>query len=146
MKDIYAAISNTDKFIYNDFFTTHSSWTTLSHRLPCGKEMVHHDVRSREATHVRRCKYRSRQTITSQIAKIPNDRQILLGVPSALGVGGIGFLMSSRCSPWLLDYMFVTDRVAVASFDIGNQRLHVICIYAFTASVWLSDAIESVDF
>ena len=42
--------------------------------------------------------------------------------------------------------MFVTDRVAVASFDIGNRRLHIICVYAPTASVTLSDAAESVDF
>ena len=62
------------------------------------------------------------------------------------GVGGIGFLLSSRCSPWLLDYKFVTDRVAVASIDIGNRRLHVICVYTPTASVTLSDTTESVDF
>ena len=77
---------------------------------------------------------------------LPKGWQILLGAPSAPGVGGIGFLLSSRCSPWLLDYKFVTDRVAVASFDIGNRRLHVICVYAPTASVTLSDATESVDF
>ena len=65
---------------------------------------------------------------------------------SAPGVGGIGFLLSSQCSPWLLHYKFVTNRVAVASFDIGNRRLHIICAYAPTASVTLSDAKESVDF
>ena len=42
--------------------------------------------------------------------------------------------------------MFVTDRVAVASFDIGNRRLHIICAYAPTTSVTLSDTTESVDF
>ena len=146
--------------------------------------MVHHGVRSREATHVRRHKYRSRQTITSSLSvasrsvvnrkkqrlvkvgtfnvrtlrldfrafelkklaadlkidvlviqerrrstsdvdfqrNLPKGWQILLGAPSTPGVGGIGFLLSSRCSPWLLDYKFVTDRVAVASFDIGNRR------------------------
>ena len=51
---------------------------------------------------------------------LPKGWQILLGAPPAPGVGGIGFLLSSRCSPWFLDYKFVTDRVAVASFDIGN--------------------------
>ena len=75
-----------------------------------------------------------------------NGWQILLGAPSAPGVGGIGFLLSSRCSTWLLDYNFVTDRVAVASFDIGIRRLHVTCVYASTASVTLSDATEFVDF
>ena len=179
---------------------------TLNHRLPCG--MVHHGVRSREATHVRRRKYRSRQTITSSLSvailnvvnrkkqhlvkvgtfnvrtlrtdfralelkklnadlkvnvlviqehrrstsdvdfqrNLPNGWQILLGAPSSPGVGGIGFLLSSRCSSWLLDYKFVTDRVAVASFDIGYLRLYIICVYAPTASVTLSDATESVDF
>ena len=77
---------------------------------------------------------------------LPKGWQILLGAPSAPGVGGIGFLLSSQCSPWLLDYKFVTDRVAVASFDIGNRRLHIICVYAPTASVTLSDTKESVDF
>ena len=77
---------------------------------------------------------------------LPNGWQILLGVPSAPGAGGIGFLLSSRCSSWLLDYKFVTDRVAVASFDIGYRRLHIICVCAPTASVTLSDATESVNF
>ena len=170
--------------------------------------MVHHGVRSREATHVRWRKYRSRQTITSSLSvasrsvvnckkqrlvkvgtfndrtlrtdfrafklqklvadlkinvlviqehrrsksdvdfqrNLPKGWQILIGAPSAPSVGGIGFLLSSRCSPWLLDYKFVTDRVAVASFDIGNRRLHIICVYVPTASVTLSDATESVDF
>ena len=40
----------------------------------------------------------------------------------------------------------VTERVAVASFDIGSRRLHMICVYARTASVTLSDTTESVDF
>ena len=72
--------------------------------------------------------------------------QILLGAPSTPGVGGIDFLLSSPCSPWLLDYKFVTERVAVASFDIGNQRLHIICVHATTTSVPLSDTTESVKF
>ena len=76
----------------------------------------------------------------------PKGWQILHGAPSAPGVGGIGFLLSSQCSPWLLDYKFVTDRVAVASFDIGNQRLHIICVCAPTTSITLSDTTESVDF
>ena len=33
-----------------------------------------------------------------------------------------------------------------ASFDKGNQRLHIICVYAPTASVMLSETTESVDF
>ena len=77
---------------------------------------------------------------------LPRGWQILLGAPSAPGVGGIGFLLSSQCTSWILDYKFVTDRVAVASFDIGYLRLHIICAYAPTASVTLSDATESVDF
>ena len=77
---------------------------------------------------------------------LPKGWQILLGAPSAPGVGGIGFLLSSQCSPWLLDYKFVTDRVAVASVNMGNRRLHIICVYAPTASVTLSDTTESVDF
>ena len=60
--------------------------------------------------------------------------------------GGIGFLLTSQCSPWLLDYKFVTNRVAVASFDMGNRRLHIICVYAPTASVTLFDTTESIDF
>ena len=56
--------------------------------------------------------------------------QILLGAPSAPGVCGIGFLLSSQCSPWLVDYKFVTERVAVASYDIGNRRLHIRCVHA----------------
>ena len=170
--------------------------------------MVHHGVRSREATHVRRRKYRSRQTINSSLSvasrsvvnrkkqrlvkvgtfnvrtlrtdlrafelkklaadlkvgvlviqehrrstsdvdfkrNLPKGWQILIGAPSAPRGGGIGFLLSSRCSSWLLDYKFVTDRIAVASFDIGNRRLHIICVYAPTASVTLSDTTESVNF
>ena len=146
--------------------------------------MVHHGVRSREATHVRRRKYRSRQTIASSLSvasrsvvnrkkqrlvkvgtfnvrtlrtdfrafelqklaadlkvnvlviqehrrstsdvdflrNLPKGWQILLGAPSAPGVGGIGFLLFSQCSSWFLDYKFVTDRVAVASFDIVYLR------------------------
>ena len=77
---------------------------------------------------------------------LPKGWHILFGAHSAPGVGGIGFLLSPQCSPWLLDYKFVTDRVAVASFDIGNRRLHIICVYVPTASVTLSDTTESVDF
>ena len=77
---------------------------------------------------------------------LPKGWQIFLGAPSAPGVGGIGFLLSSRCSTWFLNYKFVTNRVAVSSFDIGNRRLHIICVYAPTASVTLSDTTESVDF
>ena len=169
-------------------------------------DMVHHDVRSREATQVRRRKYRSRQTIASSLSvasrsvvnykkqrlvgvgtlnartlrtdftafehkKLAADLKIdffviqehrrsksdidfqrnlpkgwLLGAASAPGVCGISFLLSSRCSSWLLDYKFVTERVAVASFNIGNRRLHIICVYAPTASVTLSDTTVSVDF
>ena len=72
--------------------------------------------------------------------------QILLGSPSAPGAGGIGFLLSSRCSPWLLDYKFITERVAVASIDICNRRLLIICVYAPTVFVILSFTTESVDF
>ena len=72
--------------------------------------------------------------------------QILLGASSASGVDCIGFLLSSRCSPWLLDYKYVTERVAVASLDIGNRRLRLIYIYASTASATLYDATKSVDF
>ena len=170
--------------------------------------MVHHGVRSREATQVSWQKYRSQHTITSSLSvasqsvvncknqhlvrvgtfnvralrtdfrpfelqklvadlkinvlmiqdhrrstsdvnfqrNLPKGWQILLGAPSTPGVGGIGFLLSSRCSAWLLDYKFVTERVAVASFDMGNQRLHIICVYVPTASVTLSDTTESVKF
>ena len=162
-------------------------------------------MRSREATEVRRRKYRARQTITvgrqpkcskSQKQRLvrvvtfnertsitdfralelqklatelkidvlviqehrrsksgvdfqrnfPKGWQNLLGAPSAPGVGGIGCLLSSRCSPWFQDYKCVTERVAVASFDMCNRRLHIICVYALTASVTLSDTTESVDF
>ena len=144
--------------------------------------MVHHGVRSRKATQVRRCKYRARQIITCSLSiasrsvvnckkqhlvrvrnfnvrtlrknfrvlelkklaadmntdvlviqeqrrsksnvdfqcNLPNGWQILLGASSTPGVGGIGFFLLPQCSPWLLDYKFVTERVAVASFDIGN--------------------------
>ena len=167
--------------------------------------MVHHGVRNREATHVRRHKYRSQQTITSSLSvasrsvlnrkkqrlvkvgtfnvrtlrtyfrafelqklaadlkidvlvilehrrsmsdidfqrNLPKGWQILIEAPSAPGDGGIGFLLSSQCSPWLLGYKFATDRVVVASFDIVNRRLH---IYVPTASVTLSDTTESADF
>ena len=170
--------------------------------------MVHHGVRSREATDVRRPKYRSRQTITSSLSvayqsvvnckkqrlvkvgtfnvrmlrtdfrafklqtlaadlkidvlviqehrrstsdvdfqrNFPNGWQILLGAPSTSYDSGIGFLLPSRCLPWLLDYKFITERVAVASFDIGNRRSHIICVYMPTVSVTLSDTAESVDF
>ena len=77
---------------------------------------------------------------------LPKGWKILHGAPSAPGVGGIGFLLSSLCSPWLLEYKFVTERVAVAIFYIGNRRLHIICVYAPTASVTLSNTTESVDF
>ena len=77
---------------------------------------------------------------------LSKGRHINLGAPSAPGVGSIGFLLTSQCSPWFLDYKFVTDRVAVASFDIGNRRLHVICVYAPTASFKFSDRTESDDF
>ena len=77
---------------------------------------------------------------------LPKGWQILRGAPSAPGVGGIGFLLSSRCSPWLLDCKFITDRVAVACFDIGNRCLHIICVYMPNASVTLSDTTESFDF
>ena len=76
----------------------------------------------------------------------PKGWQIILGAASAPGVGGIGYLLSSRCSPWLLNYKFVTERTTVASFDIGNRRMHIICVYASIASVTLSDTTESVDF
>ena len=76
----------------------------------------------------------------------PKRWQILHGACSAAGVGGISFLLSSRCSPWLLYCKLVTERVAVASFDIGNRRLHIICANAPTDSVTLSIATESVDF
>ena len=76
---------------------------------------------------------------------VPKGWQIPIGTPSAGCVGGIGFFLSSRCSPWLLDHKFVTERVAVASFDIGNRRLYIICVYVPTASVTLSDTTEYVD-
>ena len=90
--------------------------------------------------------HRRSKSVTDFHRNLTKGWQILLGAPSAPGVGGIGFLLSSWCSPWLLDYKFVTDGVAVASFDMGNRRLHIICVYAPTASVMLSDTTESVDF
>ena len=86
---------------------------------------------------------RSKSDIDFQ-RNLPKGWQILLEAPSAPGVGGVGFLLSSRCSPWLLDYKIVTERVAVASYDIGNRHLHIICVCAPTASVTLSDT--TVDF
>ena len=76
----------------------------------------------------------------------PRGWQILVGAPSTPGVGDIGFILSSRCSSWLLDCKFVTARVAAASFVIGNRCLHIICVYAPTASVTLSASTESYDF
>ena len=168
--------------------------------------MVHHGVRSREATQGRRRKYRARQTIISSLSvarrsvvnctkqrlarvetfnvgtvrtffrayelqklaaelkidvlviqehrrsnvdfqlNFPKGWHILIGAPSAQDVGCIGFILSSRYSPWLLDNKLVTVRVVVAGFDIGYQRLLIMCVYAPTASVTLSDTTESVDF
>ena len=50
---------------------------------------------------------------------LPIGWQILHGAPSASGVGGIGFPLSSRCSPWLLYYNFDNERDSVANIHIG---------------------------
>ena len=76
----------------------------------------------------------------------PKGLQILLRVPSVLGVGGIDFLLPSRCPLWLPDYNFVTKSGTKANFDIGNRRLHIKCVYVPTAAVTVSDATESIYF
>ena len=161
---LWQDVWNTDKFIYDFLLLTQFGRHRITYlRVASETIMVHNGVRSREATHVRRRKYRSQQTITSSLSvasrsvvnrkkqrlvkvgnfnartdfrafelqklaadlkinilviqehrrsksdvdfqgNLPKGWQILLGAHSAPGVGGIGFLLSSQCSPWLLDY------------------------------------------
>ena len=65
---------------------------------------------------------------------LPPGWQLLLGETAQPGVGGIGFLLSPRCSNALLNFKFITSRIGLVSIDVGKRRLHVVCVYASTAA------------
>ena len=49
------------------------------------------------------------------------------------GVGGIGFVISPRCSYKLISTEFSSTRIGKLVFDISRRRIHILSIYAPTA-------------
>ena len=49
------------------------------------------------------------------------------------GVGGIGFVISPRCSYKLISSEFFSTRIGKLVFDISRRRIHILSIYALTA-------------
>ena len=49
------------------------------------------------------------------------------------GVGGIGFVISPRCSYKLISSEFFSTRIGKLVFDISRHRIHILSIYAPTA-------------
>ena len=49
------------------------------------------------------------------------------------GVGGMGFVISSRCSYKLISSEFFSTRIGKLVFDISRRRIHILSVYAPTA-------------
>ena len=64
---------------------------------------------------------------------IPTGYSLFMNDTHSPGVGGIGFVISPRCSYDLISPGFVATRIGKVVFDFSRRRIHILSIYAPTA-------------
>ena len=64
---------------------------------------------------------------------IPTGYRLFMNDTHSPGVGGIGFVISPRCSYKLISTEFFSTRIGKLVFDISRRRIHILSIYAPTA-------------
>ena len=76
-----------------------------------------------------------RRTKTALVTdiNIPTGYRLLMDDTHSPGVGGIGFVISPRCSYKLIYSEFFSTRIGKLVFDISRRRIHILSIYTPTA-------------
>ena len=64
---------------------------------------------------------------------LPTGYRLFMNDTHSPGVGGIGFVISPRCSYKLISSEFFSTRIGKLVFDIRRRRIHILSIYAPTA-------------
>ena len=64
---------------------------------------------------------------------IPTGYRLFMNDTHSPDVGGIGFVISPRCSYRLISSEFFTTRIGRLVFDISRRRIHILSIYDPTA-------------
>ena len=64
---------------------------------------------------------------------IPTGYRLFMNDTHSTGIGGIGFVISPRCSYKLISSEFFSTRIGKLVFDISRRRIHILSIYDPTA-------------
>ena len=77
----------------------------------------------------------TRRTKTALVTdiNIPTGYRLFMNDTHSPGIGGIGFVISPRCSYKLISSEFFSTRIGKLVFDISRRRIHILSIYALTA-------------
>ena len=75
---------------------------------------------------------RTKNALVTDI-NIPTGYRLFMNDTHSPGVGGIGFVISPRCSYKLNSSEFFSTRIGKHMFDISRRRIHILSIYALTA-------------
>ena len=76
-----------------------------------------------------------RRTNTALVTdiNIPTGYRLFMNDTHSTGVGGIGFVISPRCSYKLISSEFFSTRIGKLVFDNSRRGIHILSIYAPTA-------------
>ena len=74
-----------------------------------------------------------RKTAVVTDINIPTGYRLFMNDTHSPGVGGIGFVISPRCSYELISSEFFSTRIGKLVFDVSRRRIHILYIYAPTA-------------
>ena len=77
--------------------------------------------------------HRRTKTALRTNINIPTGYRLFMNDTHSPGVGGIGFVISPRCSYKLISSEFFSTRIGKLLFDISRRRIHILSIYAPTA-------------
>ena len=77
--------------------------------------------------------HRRTKTALVTATNIPTGYRLFMNDTHLPGVGGIGFVISPRCSYKLISSEFFSTRIGKYVFDISRRRIHILSIYAPTA-------------
>ena len=77
--------------------------------------------------------HRRKKTALVTDINIPTGYRLFMNDAHSPGVGGIGFVISPRCSYKLISSEFFSTRIGKLVYDISRRRIHILSIYAPTA-------------
>ena len=77
--------------------------------------------------------HRRTKTALETDINIPTGYRLFMNDTHSPGVGGIGFVISPRCSYKLISSEFFSTRIGKLVIDVSRRRIHILSIYSPTA-------------